>query len=387
MSMKLKRDYRVAEGSFAKVKPEDRPWAIIEQIWNAYADCPDSQMATFLRRLTPGQRAFVALNGLVAEVNNGGIHQYFWNSTGNLSEQVLAGLKLVGAQAHLRLFRKALKLFPDPAVLKSRSRRQKTLDRIATAKTARLFDEPFSELEGRRRSQLLTLQLAYLKKHPDEFILPAGQAEEQIPLPRPGERDYRVSPTRHRGLRGEKLHWALIKKLWDDYWEPLKAGKQEFLDFLPTISKGQRALIAIDILNKTVLKLGGFKHFLGTQAGADVLASEVKAGFQLLVAEPYSALFNHVLQVAGDLTDLNRRVADQSRRLDRAKKSMDETAMQAARQEWHAAFRMRRKREDELADALEAFTSEYRALLESTDRKIEPYIEAYVDAHPEEFFR
>jgi len=385
--MKLKRDYRVASTSVAKLKPENRPWAVIENIWYAYAGCPKTQLATFLKRLTPGQKAFVALNGLEAEVNNGGIHQYLWNGTGDLFPEALAGLELIGAQAHLKLLRKVAGLFPDPAVLKSRRRRQKVLAGIKTSQTDKLFDAPFYDLEERKRSCLGTLRLKYLKAHPEEFVLPAGQAEESLLTPSAQARDYRVSRKKVETLRGEKLHWALIAKVWDEYWEPLKAGKQQIVDFLPALSKGQRALIAIDILNKNVLHLGGLVSFFGTQAGADVLTAEAAAGFHLLKARPYQDLFKRAIAVGGDLTRLGREVAEAHSMVSAAKQTGAESAIQAARQNWNAVFNQKRKREAALAESLEALTEQFAALLQSPDKNIERFLEAYVDAHPGEFMR
>ena len=385
--MKVKRDYRIAQSALARVKAEDRTGAVIEEVWQAYAACPNSQMATLLKRLTPGQRAFVALNGLVAEVNNGGIYQYLWNSTGNLFQETLTGLELVGAGAHVRLLKEVARLFRDPKVLKSRRRRQRALEKIRTEETERLFDDPFGTLEGCKRTSLETLRLAYLKTHPEEFVLPAGKPQEEIPLPKPGARDYRVPVKQVANFRGDKLHWVLIQKLWDDYWEPLKRGKQEILDFLPALSRGQRALVAIDILNKTVLRLSGFKHFLGSQVGADVITSEVVAGFELVGARAYADLFGRVLSLAGDLPDLNRKMTDQAVILNVAKQAGDEGAIQVARQAWLAAYEHQRKQTDMLEAQLEVLTGEYMALLDSKDQKIEPFIEAYFDAHPEEFVR
>jgi len=126
---------------------------------------------------------------------------------------------------------------------------------------------------------------------------------------------------------------------------------------------------------------------LSTQAGADVLTSEVVAGFQLLGARAYADLLGRVVSVAGDLSELNRKMTDQTGILDVAKKTGDEAAIQVARQAWHTAFKDKREREDALDEQLEALTGEYKALLESKGQKIEPFIEAYFDAHRDEFAR
>jgi hypothetical protein len=385
--MKLKKDYRIAQQRVAKLSAEKRPWEAMDEVSTASALCPRSRRATLLKRLTPGQRAFLALGGLIGEVNNGGIHQYFWNSAGNDFPHVLAALKLVGASDYLRLLKKEVReLFRDmKGPLKSRRRRQKALAKVGTDETWRRFDNLFYKLERRKRKCLDGLLQAYFKKHPEEFLLPAGIAQEEIPQPKPGARDYRVPSRKVSNLRGEKLHWTLIQKLWDDYWEPLKKGKQQILDFLVALSRGQRALISIDILNKNVGTLEGFTQFLGNQAGVDVLASEVVAGFELLGARAYSDLFERVMAVAGDLPELNRKASDQHVIVEAAKKAGDEAAIEAARKTWYVAYQKKRAKADELADELHAFTDEYMALLKSEDQNIERFIEAYFEAHRDEF--
>ena len=95
------------------------------------------------------------------------------------------------------------------------------------------------------------MQLAYLKKHPEEFILPAGEPEERIPLTKPGARDYRVLSKKIANLRGEKLHRALIQKLWDDYWsKPISRpiGTSSFVD---------------SVSNEELSKLGGLSPVRG----------------------------------------------------------------------------------------------------------------------------
>ena len=385
--MHFKTDYRISREAFTKTKEPDRPWVVIEKAWNAYAECPDSQIASFLKRLTPGQRAFVALNGLEAEVNNGGIHQYFWNSTGNLFQEAIKGLKLLGADQHLQLLRKVLKLFRDPTVLNKRRSRQKVLTEIDADRMGRLFDEPFFRLEGRKRIKLDTLRLAYLRQHPEEFVLPIGQPEEKPVGPLPVLGDYRVKRGKVRKLRGEKLHWAVIKKLWDCYWEPLKGGKQEILDFLPRLSKGQRALTALAILKNAMrMNVGDLHHFFGSQAGADVLVNEVCAGLKLIGAQSHLDVFERAAQAAHDLPDLNRGVTEQSSVWDKAKEAGDEVAIEAARQAWRIAHNLRRKREDEIYDSLDALSQEFETLLETAEPRLDSCIETYVRTHPKDFF-
>lgn len=383
--MKLKRDYRIPEAALLNATEKDRSWIAIEEAWNAYADCPASQMAKFFRCLTPGQRAFVALNGLEAEVNNGGVHQYFSNSTGNIFQEAVAGLKLIGADAHWRLLRKVLKLFPAQSVLTNRSARQKVLKKIDTNLTGRLFDEPYFALEARKRNGLARLRLAYLRKHPMDFVLPPGQPVEKIATNAPKDCDYRIRRLKIAKLRGDKLHWALIKKFWDEYWEPLKGSKQEMHEFLPRLSKGQRALAALAIL-KNAMRIGGLQHFFGSQAGADILVSEVSVGLRLIAATPFIAAFGRAVRAGSDLPDMQRKKSDLSRVWRKTEETNDESAIAAARDAWRTAHMIYRKREDEVFDSLDTLSEKFEFLLENANPRLAQYIGEYVRRHPEDFF-
>lgn len=385
--MNLKRDYRVPARLLANTEPEQQPYEVISEIHKAWCVCPDSQRTEFLTRLTPGQRAFLAFVGFEGEVYNGGIHQYFYNSTGDFYEEVRRGLLLIQAKRQAALFDKALALFPDDETRRDRALRQKVLKKITPEETEALFDDPFQDQNEKPRAGMAPLRLAYLRKHPEEFVLPAGQAEEKEAIADAATPDYRASRSKGSTLRGEPLHWALIESLWDDYWTVLKAGRPETLALLSRLPAGLRALIAIDILNKVVTNMNGLSDFLGTSAGADVLVEEVRTGYQLLCATPYSEWFERVLQVSGDLPALHRLWSDADRRAQEAKKAGTSAELSQAKKVRVERFQALQEKKRSLRAPLEALTDELPVLLENPKTAIEPYIERYVDAHADEFFR
>src|SRR5262245_54772758 len=114
--MKLKADYRIRKQSVAAVKAEELPYIVVEGITKDLAVCPRSQRASFLRRLTPGQRASIALGILLSEIDNGGLHQYYWNSSGDDALTVLEALRLIKAVKYLPIFRSATRVFPNHTV-------------------------------------------------------------------------------------------------------------------------------------------------------------------------------------------------------------------------------------------------------------------------------
>lgn len=288
-------DYRIPQESIADLKEEFRLEAVMEPIQASFAVCPRSQRQEFLRRLTPGQRAFLFYPGLVAEVCIGGIHEYFWNSTGDDAELALEGLLTVGARKYAAILQAAMHLFKDAKVLRNRRLRQKALARISPEDTYERFDKPFFQLNDKARTSLHRLCETYLKRHREEFFLPPGQSPPVCAV----VLDYRVSRKKAARLRGEKLHWALIEPIWDDYWEALKIDKETGLKFFLKLSPGQRSLVAIDILNKQILHMGGFRGFL-TLFGAYLVAPEVETGYRRIEATPYaSSLERSLKQVVG----------------------------------------------------------------------------------------
>jgi 20S proteasome alpha/beta subunit len=87
------------------------------------------------------------------------------------------------------------------------------------------------------------------------------------------------------------------------------------------------------------------------------------------------------------LPDLNRKVNEQSVVWDGLKKSGNESAIQAAREAFRAAFEHRKKREEMIAEQLDVLTDRYKGLLKSKGQKIESFIEAYFRTHKDEFVR
>jgi len=65
------------------------------------------------RRLARPWRAFYTCRTLDGEVVNGGFHQFFWNSEGELNTALEEDLLHVGANGHLPVFQQARRLFDE----------------------------------------------------------------------------------------------------------------------------------------------------------------------------------------------------------------------------------------------------------------------------------
>jgi len=76
----------------------ERTWKSLEDRWGRLA----------FDGLTLAEREVVALYWLEAEVMNGGLHQYFYNSSGDLALYAVSGLKRVGALQSLEALSRAI---------------------------------------------------------------------------------------------------------------------------------------------------------------------------------------------------------------------------------------------------------------------------------------
>jgi Domain of unknown function (DUF4375) len=108
------------------------PWAVYERL-----------TAKDQGRLTPAERRLLALGGLRAEVNNGGFHQYFFNSAGDLATDALDAAQVADADDLISLIRRALSILnvPDPS---DRLARQDALSKLGPEQFADIDDSYYA---------------------------------------------------------------------------------------------------------------------------------------------------------------------------------------------------------------------------------------------------
>jgi len=125
---------------------------------------------------TLSERMIFALKWLQIEVQNGGFHQYFFNSAGDFWKDALEGLIAVGDAHGLTLFRQTLSIFPDATPSEDRFTRQDQLEVLEEQNEDRLwkhfscvtdeyFKAPFPNWE---------MVYDYVKKHEEDFDLSSG---------------------------------------------------------------------------------------------------------------------------------------------------------------------------------------------------------------------
>ncbi len=116
---------------------------------------------------TKGQRAVFAYRWYVIEVENGGHHQFFWNSTGMLWEDALDGFRTLHESAFEDVLRAASSLFPNRQPSKVRQTRQRQLEDINKASLSEMDDRLYNVLESH---DLETILENYINSHPEEFF-------------------------------------------------------------------------------------------------------------------------------------------------------------------------------------------------------------------------
>lgn len=107
------------------------PWAVIQPVGyiaNIY-DGP-AEYEQSLRRFSPAQRQFFALNWYSAEVNNGGHDQFYNNSTGIVWRDALEACKAIGANGLADILQQsAERLGGSPSL--DRGERQQQMSELA----------------------------------------------------------------------------------------------------------------------------------------------------------------------------------------------------------------------------------------------------------------
>jgi hypothetical protein len=80
--------------------------------------------------LAPYERVVFDVNAFEAEVNNGGFHQFFFNSEADRVAEIIEALQTIGASTVAGILREACCLFPAGGPSRDRYARQEQLEKI-----------------------------------------------------------------------------------------------------------------------------------------------------------------------------------------------------------------------------------------------------------------
>lgn len=118
--------------------------------------------------LTPGERSAFALSWLYIEVNNGGLHQFFFNDAGKLAADALRGLEFLGAQGTAGILRRAMAVFPGGVVPADQGQRRELLCDLMTPEQEELLSDLTTQF-FQSSEPVADLLTAYIEQHPQEF--------------------------------------------------------------------------------------------------------------------------------------------------------------------------------------------------------------------------
>ena len=163
--MIAKPDYRIPFAAVSGVSQGTFFWRIIEKAW------PDIEEPDEMKRLgfaTPGQRAILAITLFIREVDNGGLQQFFGNSTGQICDEVIVGFERLGAPDYAATVRQALSFFGPVRVTPDQAARSARLSSLPRPERDAFFDPLDEKLFGETR--LWPIFKLYVDKHPEEFF-------------------------------------------------------------------------------------------------------------------------------------------------------------------------------------------------------------------------
>lgn len=158
-------DFRIPRSSVDGLDEAEFFWALIEPVW------PDTSVEDELAHVesaTPGQRALYVVTLCIREVCNGGLDQFFRNSSGMYADEVRKGLRLLNAIEHATAFEQALKVFPGAHVPIDQEERQAILESIPKARRKAIFRPLQEEFFGEER--IWPYFQKYVDTHPSEFF-------------------------------------------------------------------------------------------------------------------------------------------------------------------------------------------------------------------------
>ena len=151
---------------------------VCKPLWPLWVDFGDSEdperIAGFFGQLNEGQKHVLAVAICRSEIANGGIDQFFLESTGKIWPQVLQALRIMRADKYVKLLEKVLALFPNGKAPFDTGARNEFLSALPDDKTEKLFEsanEKWDELDSSDKLSLAAFCARYVRSNPDYFFI------------------------------------------------------------------------------------------------------------------------------------------------------------------------------------------------------------------------
>jgi len=128
-------------------------------------------------RLSPSAQVLFYSGDFMGEMVNGGISQFFSNSSGNHAHETLAALRTIGAVLCAELLEKALTLFPGGIAPVDWQKRLDLLSEFEEHNVPFLdelnqfFDARIDALGGTPDEDVFALELAFMQAHRSDSVL------------------------------------------------------------------------------------------------------------------------------------------------------------------------------------------------------------------------
>jgi len=107
------------------------------------------------------------IEDLEREINNGGFDQFFYNSSGDNTEETISALREIGSVKFLGILEAASRQFPDAKVPKDRDERFRVMEQIRD-KAAPVWDNLDTEFY-KYEEDIYGLLMGYLREHIKDF--------------------------------------------------------------------------------------------------------------------------------------------------------------------------------------------------------------------------
>jgi len=126
-----------------------------------------SEYGEKIEKLNPSQHTFLFVENLEREINNGGFNQFYFNSSGDFSQETIKALLEIGANKTAEIVKRANSKFKNGDVPKDRTKRQNELELIEK-KAEENWNKCDSEFY-KYQDNLTELLIAFVIKNKSDF--------------------------------------------------------------------------------------------------------------------------------------------------------------------------------------------------------------------------
>ena len=129
--------------------------------------CKLCEYGSAIEKLSETQKMFFFNQNLEREINNGGFHQFFLNSSGSFAHETIASLNAIGANKTSLILQEAIEQFPSSTVPKKEALRREVMEKIEDKADEiwHKLDEKFYSYE----ENLYDLNIEYIKQNQISF--------------------------------------------------------------------------------------------------------------------------------------------------------------------------------------------------------------------------